>query len=500
MSVNLFKSIMLKSLLAALKETMEQAGSLENSYIVGGTVRDIILKREIKDVDIAIKGNPVLLAKNFASIIRGTLIPLHDEFPTVRVVKKEWIFDFAALRGDSIESDLLSRDFTINAMAIPISGTFEDILDVTDGRKDLLKGVVRMVSRDNLVADPLRMLRAYRFAAQLGFDIDAGTASAVSSLKGLISNSAAERIWSELKAIFSAKNSSVSVRQMVESGLLLQLIPEISSPGLSVPGDNPDKAAFGHALAVYEDAGNIIDRVNGHLPFPERFKQYLHSEATTKGLLKLAILLGEAGAAGTNAVGTVESICQRFKASLKETAYLVKVLVNRPRTALLHEYTASKRAMVELLNAVGDELYAHLIIGMAWERTKKSIHTVNQTNSVHTVNQVNYVQPAYPSGTASQEIHTSPESQACPANINRYLNDAESLIIFYTCEYLPRANQPRFITGKDLIEIFGLKPSPYFKKIIDEITDGTLEGAINTREQAIEEVRLLLSEWPQARE
>ncbi|MBF0466816.1 MAG: CCA tRNA nucleotidyltransferase [Nitrospirae bacterium] len=487
--------IMMKSLLAALKESMEHAGLLEGSYLVGGTVRDILLGREIKDIDIVIKGNPVSFAKIFAGVIHGTLVPLHDEFPTARVVKKEWIFDFAALKEDSIDCDLLSRDFTINAMAIPLSGLssaspgnikrpdkevdsrFRNdgiyyldkrlIIDVTGGKADLATGVVRMVSSENLVADPLRMLRAYRFASQLGFYIDTGTMAAISSLKGLLPRAAAERIWSEIKAIFSAGNSAGPLKQMVESGLLFEIIPEIKPEALSHAGGNG--APLEHALNVYDGVEKIMERLNGNLPFPERFKLYLHSGTGIKALLKFAVLLGEAAPGFSQDAPLVERICQRLRASQKETAYIVKLIVNRPRGVALGQFTSGKRAMVELLNALGEELYALLIIGLSWEKTRNPA-------------------PAHP-----------PKVEKGSLSIDTYLAHAENLIIFYTAQYLPRASRARFISGRDLMEIFGLKPSPLFKEILEEITDRTLEGTITGKEQAIDEVQALLSKRPQAR-
>ncbi len=113
----------------------EKQGITGNAFIVGGAVRDILLGKELKDIDIAVKGDAINIAKKFAQEINGSFVLLDKEFGIARIVKNSQFIDISILRGDSIHSDLSERDITINAMAIPLKNS--DKLQVTgDKLKD----------------------------------------------------------------------------------------------------------------------------------------------------------------------------------------------------------------------------------------------------------------------------------------------------------------------------------------------------------------------------
>ncbi len=197
---------------------LRQKGLLEEAYLVGGAVRDILLGRELKDMDIAIKGDTIGLSREFAYATDASFVLLDEEFSVARVVKGEYWLDISKMRCDSLFIDLSERDFTINAMAIPLSNLQDPhryLIDVFNGLEDLQQGIIRMVSEENFIKDPLRIIRAFRFAATLNYSISDQTLQAIKGLTPLISSVSYERIADELKKTLLCQNSAPIVRLMV---------------------------------------------------------------------------------------------------------------------------------------------------------------------------------------------------------------------------------------------------------------------------------------------
>ncbi|WP_353684093.1 hypothetical protein V4D30_09485 [Thermodesulfovibrio sp. 3907-1M] len=195
-------------------EFLNQKNLYESSYLVGGSVRDILLERELKDIDFAIKGDTIELAREFARKVNGSFVLLDEVFFIGRIVKDYVTIDFAQLRGNSIEADLADRDFTINAMAVTLN--LDTLIDPFNGKQDLKNRLIRMVKEENLKADPLRVLRAYRFHATLDFDIEENTREALKRNAHLMKVTARERVKDELWKILSVSESFKTVQLMIE--------------------------------------------------------------------------------------------------------------------------------------------------------------------------------------------------------------------------------------------------------------------------------------------
>ncbi len=197
-------------------------------YIVGGSVRDLLLGRSPLDYDLAVAVDPKRFARQLASHTKGRLVELGKPGQMIyRVVTSSNVFDVSGLAGPTIEADLSQRDFTINAMAA--DAATGDIIDVFNGREDLLSGRVHMVSEAVFRQDPVRLVRAFRMAAVYNFHLSAQTAAAVQTHAALIARSAGERVWSELLKTLEARRSVCSVRQMAACGLLQTILPEINT-------------------------------------------------------------------------------------------------------------------------------------------------------------------------------------------------------------------------------------------------------------------------------
>ena len=178
------------------------------AWLCGGTLRDALLGRRAPDLDLAVAGDALALGRALAARLGGRLVPLGREFATCRVVMAGGYLDLAGLRAPSIEGDLAARDFTINALALPLAALGEGdpaqaVIDPTGGRDDLAAGLLRPAGPGVLAADPLRVLRAFRFMSTHGLTLAPGTASRLAGQGPGLFRVAPERIGAEWLALMA---------------------------------------------------------------------------------------------------------------------------------------------------------------------------------------------------------------------------------------------------------------------------------------------------------
>ena len=215
----------------------------EEAWIVGGAVRDALLGRPIVDVDVACR-DPREAARRFARRFGGSPFPLSERHGAWRVVHEgsEETVDFTPL-PDTIEADLATRDFTLNAIAVPVGGPGAYV-DPFQGQADLEAGVLRAVSESIFVDDPLRLLRGVRLEDELGLRMDERTEELLRASAALVGDPAGERILGELRRL-----SAAGYRRLDELGLLEPLGGSLEGPLEAL--DDPDfrlVAVFGERL------------------------------------------------------------------------------------------------------------------------------------------------------------------------------------------------------------------------------------------------------------
>ncbi len=250
-----------------------EAARRREVYLVGGFIRDLLRGIVSQDRDYVVRGNVMSFVLNIQKISGGTIVPLHGT-ETVRIALRNGCsLDFNRLSG-TIEGDLSKRDFAINALAwSPLRG----VIDLYGGIEDLRKKIVRSISAQNLIDDPLRMLRAYRFAAELQGKVDVSTRNIIKNNHKYIYYSSDERITLEMFNLLNADLASTHLKTMLHDKLLNEIIPL----SFKVLGDNIKQ------LILFEK--RILQDV------PNNFKVLLHTRfsqnLTYKGLLCLHILL-----------------------------------------------------------------------------------------------------------------------------------------------------------------------------------------------------------------
>lgn len=266
---------------AELAEIFHAAGF--ELALVGGSVRDVLLGRRSTDVDFATSAHPddtEALLKKWTSAtwdmgrdfgtIGGRKGDLVAEITTYRADE----YDGATRKpvvafGDSLEGDLARRDFTINAMALRVpSGEF---VDPYGGLDDIAGGLLRTpIDADvSFGDDPLRMMRAARFASQLSFDIEPATFAAMARLAERIDIVSAERVRDELTKLLLGVNVREGLRVLVESGLAERVLPELPALKLEIDEHHHHKDVYEHTLTVVEQAIDLETDDEGAVPSPD---------------------------------------------------------------------------------------------------------------------------------------------------------------------------------------------------------------------------------------
>ena len=247
--------------------------------LVGGSVRDALLGRLGNDLDFTTNARPdeiKKILKTFAEDIWEVGI----KFGTIAARKGDTAIEITTYRsekyqsdsrnpevefGDNIEGDLSRRDFTINAMAIELTGKEPQFIDPHGGVTDLLKKEIRTPGspEDSFNDDPLRMLRAARFAAQLGFTINKSVLEAMATLADRLSIISAERIRDEFIKIMLSGNPRVGITTLVDTGLCEKFLPEIPKLRLEIDEHHHHKDVYEHTLTVVEQSMALEERVDG---------------------------------------------------------------------------------------------------------------------------------------------------------------------------------------------------------------------------------------------
>jgi poly(A) polymerase len=247
--------------------------------LVGGPVRDAILGRLGNDLDFTTNARP----DETKSIIKKDADSLWEtgrEFGTIAAQFGDVTVEITTYRsekyetesrnpevnfGDNIEGDLLRRDFTVNAMALELTTTPPTFIDNFDGVNDLAHKLLRTpgTAENSFSDDPLRMMRAARFAAQLGFSVDPSILTAIKAMTARIEIISAERIRDEFAKLIMSENPRIGIELLVETGLADYVLPEIPKLKLEIDEHHHHKDVYEHTLKVLEQAISLEDRLGG---------------------------------------------------------------------------------------------------------------------------------------------------------------------------------------------------------------------------------------------
>jgi len=450
-------------------------------YVAGGPVRDWLLGVAAKDLDFTLPRGAVACAREISALLGGAFVLLDEGEDVARVVWQGLTLDFSGFRNQAttIEDDLGQRDFTINAMAVsldPETGALASfsVIDPLGGAADLAQKLIRTPDVANLLADPLRLLRAYRFAATLGFAIEARTEAAIATHGALLADPARERVAYELGLIMASARAWQTISRMEQSGLLGRVFPELlPGLGLAQPASH-HLDVFGHSLEALRCLEKILREPGAYFPG----QGGLFSEVALgkqAALLKWAALFHDLGKPATHRlVGEKITFYNHDQAGaaifegIAERLHWPKDDRNRvARLIALHMWPfhlgnarlrtgITRKACLRLVKAAGDDLPGLFLLAMA-------------------------------DSLAGQGVGKPEEMEE---NLAALFLEVRGVYAEYIQPVLAR---PPLLTGHDLIEVFALEPGPAFKEILDGLVVAQVEGQVADRDQALAWVQTFLA-------
>jgi poly(A) polymerase len=452
-------------------------------YLVGGSVRDLLSgARTIKDIDLVMPSGSEDVARTFAEVIGGSFFFLDEERKITRVVKREADssiqFDFTNFEGPDLHADLARRDFTVNAMAVDLKaflaqGSLDGLIDLFDGRGDVRQKLVRVADPKVLDDDPLRLLRAVRFVATLGFSIERTTVEHIKTRADLIARPSPERIRDELFQILSVRGAGRHLLLMESLGLLKKLLPELEPLKEFAPGKHHLYDIFTHSLKTAEYVDSVMENLPGLSPgHAETVLAHLDEEleqfVTRKAALRFACLLhdtaksetysrdedGDIHFFGHDTIGAGKAlfICQRFRLSNETSSVVSRLIRHHMRPLNLSAPGGpSRRALYRYCRDLKDAVPESIVLSLA--DAKATLE----------------VMPAE-GFTDTQKI-------------------SGQILDYYYGKFLKVEAKP-FVTGKDLIAR-GREPGPRFREVLEDIKERQAEGTLKDRQDALEYLETL---------
>jgi putative nucleotidyltransferase with HDIG domain len=450
-------------------------------YLVGGFLRDHLLGRShpVRNVDLAVPRDALALARDVATQLSGAFVPLDETVGSARVVVTQGAqrleLDISDFRGATLEEDLRRRDFTINAMAMRLADWLQDpsqssrLIDPLQGRDALARRRLIPCFPGTFLEDPVRILRAFRLAAQFALDLDAGAEPLMAQAVAGLARISGERIRDELIAILATDRAGWAMTSLNVLGALDVVFPEL------IEGRNMDQGTFhhldvlGHQLETVHQADRILkDFAEFSEPLRAPLLAYCAEELVErrarKSLIKLGGLLHDVGKPANRQVhpdGEIWFIghehtgaelagrmVERLRLAHRETDLVCRLVRHHLRPGFLsREPQLTRRAIYRFYKDLGDDGPACLLTWwsdrLATRGVKSRVDQIDQQRA------------------RLEELLTP------------YFFKAEEIV-----------KPPRLLDGHRLMESLGLRPGPKIGELLDVIEEAQAEGRVRSAEEA----------------
>lgn len=461
-------------------------GSDQPFYVAGGAVRDWVLGRAPRDLDLTVARQAIPLARDLAHSLGAAFVLLDEREGAARVVWQGYTIDFSQFRDGAltIADDLIKRDFTVNALAVAVAGDGAgllapySIIDPAGGLADLAAGLIRVPAPESFRRDPLRLLRAFRFQACMGFVIEPDTARQIVVECREIQRAAAERIACELDLIMAAPGAAIVVEAMAASGLLFAVLPELrAGVGMEQPASH-HLDVFRHGLRTLECLEDVTRDPGCFFPGQKSLLvSYLADEGRVLAL-KWAALFHDVGKPVSFAMrqgritfynhdrsgrSLFDGVARRLRFSRQKNERIGRLIAHHMWPFHLNNARRktgiTARACLRLVKSIGNDLPGLFLLAMADSLAGAGV--------------------GKPSGMEASLAELYQEVAA-----------------LYDQRIKPVLASPLLLNGHDLRNVFGLTPGPLFRRLLDELEKAQVEWAVRSREQAIHWVERYLADHP----
>ena len=466
-----------------------------DAWLVGGAVRDALLGREIHDIDLAISGEASRIGPAVANHLGGTAVPV-AAWNVVRVALppedesgRPFLIDISGYHGP-FEDDLRSRDFTVDAMALPLEcwdsdDRFDTIVDPTGGQADLVRRILRATGDDVFSADPGRMLRSVRLANQLGFRMDPDTTRAIRRDAPLLSQVSAERVRDEFLSILAADGARVQLEILDRLDLLCRVIPELEAArNCDQPRAHHYWDVWGHLLHCVEyaeavTAGHRNSAIYTMAPWTavedSYFSETVGDGHSRRTVLKLAALLHDIAKPQTKAPDAKGRI--RFLGHSEQGAEIVEQRLSGLRLS---------NRVISLVSAMVLHHLRPSQLRQGWEMpSRRAIYRYYRDLGDAAVDTLYLAMADF---LAARGPELSPE---------RWGNYARMIATVLETGAEPPYKEVHargLVDGHDLIDALNIPPGPLIGTLLERLREAEAVGEVSTREDALNLAACLLAE------
>lgn len=464
----------------ALRVVAALLGPRGQGWLVGGALRDALLAERSGDLDVAVPGGGLALARALADRTGGSFVTLDEARGAGRVVGRVQV-DVADLRAPTLADDLRGRDFTVNALAAPIQALVEQgsavIEDPTGGLGDLRGRVVRLCAPDALRDDSVRALRAVRLAiGARGWRLHQATARAIREAATLVTGAAAERVRDELVAILAAPAAGAGLRMLDDLGVLPVLLPESLAMRTTQQPAPHRFDVWEHSLRAVEAADAVVAELDVLEPWGETLRvhlaQDLGDKVTRRVVLKLGALLHDIAKPETlrreagrirfighdaKGAGRARRVAERFRFSRRAAELVERLVAEHLRPMhLAQSGGVTRRARHRFFRALQDDARDLLLLALA--------------------------DAAAVTGEAPRDVWRAPGGL-----IVRELMRGMS-------EEALAAEVPPLLRGEAVMRAFGLAPGPQVGRLLSLALEAQALGLVGTAEEALQYLRRVAGE------
>jgi poly(A) polymerase len=453
-------------------------------YLVGGAVRNALLNQQANDLDFAIVSNVEKIARKVSHELNTDFYSLDAEREAYRLIfsnlgEEIQFLDFSKIRGNSIDSDLLGRDFTINAMAVNVNDP-QKLIDPLGGAQDLRDKIIKACSSSSISDDPIRVLRAIRFVAEGNYKITEDTRKLLKIGVPLLEISSAERKRDELFKIAALDQVSVAFRALDWLGVFPVLFPDINK---LKKGDLPQQKNDFQTKIDFSSSGEIVQLIN---------LITRNNIEDNKG----SLLYGMAG-----------SVLDKYRHDLK-TYLIQKFTPDRNINQLLHignllfliqkTFSAPKELgsrNIKVMNLSREETHFITILSTTYDSLEKLI---TETDFLTRRDAYQFFKVNGSSGIASTILYlgnyvASNKQELSPNNWKLILEKIEFLWEAWWNKKAEIVEPVPLLNGDEIAKEFHLSPGPVIGKCLEFLTTEQASGAINSRNNAIEKIREMLT-------